>query len=69
MKIRLKIKAILVPDLNPADMQRVDESLNSLGIASWCCSERKYAEMRIHRHHVSDDLRVGVVSRSLVSLV
>ena len=69
MKIRLEIEAILVPDLNPADMQRIDESLNSLGIAPWRCSEREDTEMRVHRHHVTDDLRVGVVPCPFVSLV
>ena len=64
-----QVDAVLVTNLDVADMQSVDEILDGFRCASRRGSQRQQAEVRVLRHHVAHNLVVCVVAGSSVGLV
>jgi hypothetical protein len=69
MNIILQIQTSFVSNLDPTDVQRIYDGLNGVGRATGCCGEGENTKVRIPSHEESDDLRICVITRTLVSLV
>jgi hypothetical protein len=69
MQILLQIQTVLIPDLDPADMQSVHEGLYGLGVASRSRCEGEDAKMGVVRHHKADNLGVGIFACAFMSLI
>ena len=69
MDIFSQIKTSLVSNFNMTDVKIVYNLLHFLHIIAWSCRERKDPEVRIHVHHVTNDLSVCVIAGTAMSLV
>jgi hypothetical protein len=65
----LNIHAAFVSNLDMTDMEGINNSLNSFWFTGRGRSESQQAEERVGGHHVANDLSIGIVSGSSVSLI
>jgi len=63
------IQALLISDLDPADVKGIYYGLDCFWCASWCRCECQDAEMRILGHKEADHFGVGVLSRAFMRFV
>ena len=69
VKVLLEIWVCLTADLDVANMEGVDYLLDHFRLAAWCSSQSEYTMVRVVLHHVSHNLRIGVIACTSMCLV
>lgn len=69
MQVFLEIWIAFTPDFYVTDVESIDDLLDGFWFPTRCSRQRKYPEVRVMLHHVTNDLCIRIVAGPPMCLV